>query len=133
MPRDTGATRDGSNFKFATFEASVAIDRNGTWVVAGRESVALLEHERRHWMMDILVARELHAALEALRSPTASGLNGLATREFDWHRNTREKALSDLAKKQRAASALLAAEPMPVPQTVEELKTELDEIRSDAL
>ena len=85
----------GSNFKFATFEVSVAVDRNGTWVVAGRESVALLEHERRHWMMDILVARELHAALEALRSPTASGLNGLATREFDWHRNTREKALSD--------------------------------------
>jgi hypothetical protein len=40
---------------------------------------------------------------------------------------------ADLAKKQRAASALLAAEPMPVPETVEELKAELDEIRSGAL
>jgi hypothetical protein len=40
---------------------------------------------------------------------------------------------ADLAKKQRAASALLAAEPMAVPETVEELKAELDEIRSGAL
>jgi hypothetical protein len=40
---------------------------------------------------------------------------------------------ADLAKKQRAASALLAAEPMPVPETVEELKAGLDEIRSGAL
>jgi hypothetical protein len=40
---------------------------------------------------------------------------------------------ADLAKKQRAANALLAAEPMPVPETVEELKTELGEIRSGAL
>lgn len=39
----------------------------------------------------------------------------------------------DLAKKQRAASALLAAEPMAVPETVEKLKSELDEIRSGAL
>jgi hypothetical protein len=40
---------------------------------------------------------------------------------------------ADLAKKQRAASALLAAEPMPVPETVEELRAELDEIRFGAL
>jgi hypothetical protein len=39
----------------------------------------------------------------------------------------------DLPKKQRAASALLGAEPMPVPEMVEELKAELDEIRSGAL
>jgi hypothetical protein len=39
----------------------------------------------------------------------------------------------DLPKKQHAARALLAAEPMPVPETVEELKAELDEIRSGAL
>lgn len=37
---------------------------------------------------------------------------------------------ADLAKKGRAAAALLAAEPMPVPDTVEELKAELDERRS---
>ena len=40
---------------------------------------------------------------------------------------------ADLVKKQRAAGALLAAEPMPVPATVEELKAELDESRSGAL
>jgi len=40
---------------------------------------------------------------------------------------------ADLTKKQRAAKALLAAEPMPVPETLEELKEELDELRSGAL
>jgi hypothetical protein len=37
---------------------------------------------------------------------------------------------ADLPKKQRAAAALLAAEPMDVPDTVEELKAELDDARS---
>ena len=36
----------------------------------------------------------------------------------------------DLTRKQRAASELLAADPMPVPETIEELKAELGEIRS---
>jgi len=40
---------------------------------------------------------------------------------------------ADLAKKESAAKALLAAEPMPVPETIRELKAELDEIRSGAL
>jgi hypothetical protein len=40
---------------------------------------------------------------------------------------------ADLTKKQRAAKALLAAEPMPVPETPEELKEEFDELRSRAL
>ena len=39
---------------------------------------------------------------------------------------------ADLAKKERAAAALLAAEPIPVPDTVEELKAEIDEARSRA-
>jgi hypothetical protein len=39
----------------------------------------------------------------------------------------------DLAKKRAAAKAILAAEPMPVPATVEELKAELDEIRGGGL
>jgi predicted transcriptional regulator len=38
---------------------------------------------------------------------------------------------SDRARRQ-AAAALLAAEPMPVPATVEELKAELAEIRAGA-
>ena len=40
---------------------------------------------------------------------------------------------ADLATKQRAAAALLAAAPMPVPETVEELKAELAESRFGAL
>ena len=39
---------------------------------------------------------------------------------------------ADLAKKERAAAALLAVEPMSVPETVEELKAELDEARAGA-
>jgi hypothetical protein len=37
---------------------------------------------------------------------------------------------ADLERKRAAAEALLAAEPMEVPATVEELKAELDELRS---
>ena len=40
---------------------------------------------------------------------------------------------ADLARKRAAAKAIFAAEPMPVPETVEELKAELDEIRSGRL
>ena len=36
----------------------------------------------------------------------------------------------DRDAKRAAADALLRAEPMPVPETVEELKAELDELRS---
>jgi len=36
----------------------------------------------------------------------------------------------DLERKREAVEALLAAEPIPVPDTVEELKAELDELRS---
>jgi hypothetical protein len=40
---------------------------------------------------------------------------------------------ADLARKRAAANAILAAEPMPVPDTIEELKAELDELRSGGL
>jgi hypothetical protein len=36
----------------------------------------------------------------------------------------------DRERKREAAAAILAAEPVPVPETVEELKAELDELRS---
>lgn len=36
-------------------------------------------------------------------------------------------------RKRAAGEAILAAEPMPVPDTVEELKTELEQIRSGGL
>ena len=39
---------------------------------------------------------------------------------------------ADLERKRRAADALLAAQPAPVPETVAELKAELDEIRGGA-
>jgi predicted nucleotidyltransferase len=48
-------------------------------------------------------------------------------------RDAIDRALpSDLERKRRAADALLAAEPAPVPATVEALKAELDEIRGGA-
>ena len=39
----------------------------------------------------------------------------------------------DLAKKRAAAKAILEAEPVPVPETIEELKAELDEARGGGL
>ncbi len=40
---------------------------------------------------------------------------------------------ADLARKRAAANAILAAEPMPVPDTIEELKAELGELYSGGL
>jgi hypothetical protein len=40
---------------------------------------------------------------------------------------------SDVDKKRKAIEELLAADPIPVPATVEELRAELDEIRSGGL
>jgi hypothetical protein len=40
---------------------------------------------------------------------------------------------ADLGRKRAAAKAILAAEPMPVPATVDALKAELAEIRSGGL
>jgi hypothetical protein len=40
-----------------------------------------------------------------------------------------ESLAVDLERKRRAAAELLAAEPMPVPQTVEELKAEIRDAR----
>lgn len=40
---------------------------------------------------------------------------------------------ADVAKKRAAVRRILAAEPMPVPETAEELKAELDEIRGGGL
>jgi hypothetical protein len=39
----------------------------------------------------------------------------------------------DAAKKRAAGRAILASEPIPVPETIEELKAELDEIRAGGL
>ena len=40
---------------------------------------------------------------------------------------------SDADERLRAGRRILAAQPMPVPETIEELKAELDEIRSGGL
>lgn len=40
---------------------------------------------------------------------------------------------ADVAKRRAAVRRILAAEPMPVPETAEELKAELDEIRGGGL
>jgi hypothetical protein len=42
-------------------------------------------------------------------------------------------AVPDLARKRAAAAAILAAEPIPVPETVEELKAEIDEMHHPEL
>ena len=42
-------------------------------------------------------------------------------------------AVPDLARKRAAAVAILAAEPIPVPDTVEELKAELDQAHRPGL
>ena len=66
-----------------------------TWVVKGKQGAKLLEHERRHWMMDIVVGHEIERAILALSNADVKKLKKQILTEFEWHRNKREKWLAD--------------------------------------
>ncbi len=93
IPRQGGVVRDGSSFRVASVTVTVGIHSPGTWVVQGRQSTRLLDHERLHWKMAIIVGYELERAVLALRAPTAAQLNQQVRTKFTRARETREPAL----------------------------------------
>lgn len=52
----------------------VVLDSENTWVVTGKETAELLEHERLHYRIAIEVARELDTQLLALKGKNAGAL-----------------------------------------------------------
>ena len=56
------------------------------WVRDAKKSDALLEHERGHWYMQSVVAKEMEGALADLRADDPTSFSKLAGEKFDWYR-----------------------------------------------
>ena len=100
IPNKGGIIKVGNKYQVKKINVMVNLNLKNTWVVKGKESKKLLEHERRHWMMDIIVGYEIERAVLALSNMNAKILKQKILSEFNWHRNKREKWLSELYDKE---------------------------------
>jgi hypothetical protein len=67
-------------FSFPSVSVRVSLSRHASWVVAGRQTQALLNHEQLHYRIAALVGRELGAEATALTASSAAALLGAGTR-----------------------------------------------------
>jgi hypothetical protein len=95
IPNQGGVVKDGNNLKVTNVTIKVSLNAVNTWVIKNQETDDLLAHERRHWMMDIIIGHELERAILTLSGPNPNTLKQKVQAEFDWHRNRREKWLAD--------------------------------------
>ena len=95
IPNYGGIVKKDNTYSVAKMTIDVALDLSKTWVIKGRESDKLLAHEKRHWMMDIIIAYEMERAILNLSSTDVKTLKQQIQDEFDWHRTDREKYLAD--------------------------------------
>jgi hypothetical protein len=95
IPPKGGIVKDGTLLRVQKLTITVTPDSTRSWVVKSKQTQALLDHERGHWMMDIVVGHEMHDAILALRGTGADDLKKKINAEFDWHREKREKWLAD--------------------------------------
>ena len=95
IPVRGGVVKEGSTYKVVKVTIKVGLNSAKTWVVKGKETDKLLEHERRHWMMDIVVGHEMEQAILGLSHANPTTLKQKIQTEFDWYRNKREKWLAD--------------------------------------
>ena len=73
--------------------------------------------------LQILIDEERYARLEREAGRTNRSVAAILREAID------HAYPSDAAEKRRAADAILAAQPMDIPETVEDLRRELDEAR----
>jgi hypothetical protein len=85
--------KSGKGLRITQLQINVSLDSAGCWVVRGKQTDALLAHERLHYRIAIVVAYELDAALLAISAPNASALQAAANRETS-ARQSRVDALS---------------------------------------
>ncbi len=86
---NTKAVKDGEKYRFEKADIQLTMERLQCWVKASKKTAALLEHERGHWIMQTLVAKEMESALTALRGDDPAALFKVATEKFDWYRTKR--------------------------------------------
>lgn len=85
---------EGAQRKLESFALAVRLDRQNCWVVRGRANAALLDHERLHLRLAIVVARELERELLALRADSIPSLQ-VAIDRLRSDKAARVQAISD--------------------------------------
>ncbi|MFI5119099.1 MAG: hypothetical protein ACHQM4_01720 [Thermoanaerobaculia bacterium] len=83
---NTKAVKDGEKFRLDKVDITLKMDKLACFVKPDKKTAALLEHERGHWIMQGLVAKEMEAALAALRGADPASLFKVAGDKFDWYR-----------------------------------------------
>jgi hypothetical protein len=83
------AVKDGEKYRFDKVDIKLTMEKFKCWVKPAKKTDALLEHERGHWYMQSVVAKELEGALAALRGDDSAALFKLATAQFDWYSDKR--------------------------------------------
>ena len=64
----------GSTLRVSQVTVPISVDRGRSWFVSSRQTDALLRHERLHYRIGILVARELDARLLGVTAASQSAL-----------------------------------------------------------
>ncbi len=64
---NTKAVKDGEAYRLEKVDIALTLEKFHCWVKSGKKTDDLLEHERGHWKMQSVVAKEMEAAMAALR------------------------------------------------------------------
>ena len=83
------AVKDGDKFRLDKVDIKLTMETLSCWVDPAKKTNALLEHERGHWFMQKLVAKEMESALAALRADDPAALFKDAGAKFDWYQTPR--------------------------------------------
>jgi hypothetical protein len=82
---NTKAVKDGEKYRLEKVDIQLTMEKLQCWVKPAKKTAALLEHERGHWVMQSLVAKEIESALAALRADDPAALYKVAGEKFDWY------------------------------------------------
>ena len=83
---NTKAVKDGEKYRLEKVGITLVMETLQCWVKPDKKTNALLEHERGHWTMQALVAKEMESALAALRADDPGTLFKAVGDRFDWYR-----------------------------------------------
>ena len=83
------AVKDGEKYRLEKVDITLTMAKFSCWVKSAKKTADLLEHERGHWYMQSLVAKEMESALAALRGDDLTALSKVAGDKFDWYRKDR--------------------------------------------
>lgn len=94
QPQRVRALTTAEGAQIAELVVELKLDNNQTWVVKNRQTSALLEHERLHYRIAVLLAHELETDLLAVRVPKITGLTAASNRVVE-AKAARARALGD--------------------------------------